>query len=114
MLDDTALGALFDPGPPPWAVINTVGGFAGYAPLPDLDPAVLTGELELNLVSAALVTKPRVAPDDHGRRRPDRAHRQPGRPGHEGLRIRLLGQQAGRAAPGVNGGRRDQRAAASR
>ncbi len=57
VLDDAALAGLFDQGPPPWAVINTVGGFTGYAPLPELDPAVLTGQLELNLVSAALVTR---------------------------------------------------------
>jgi NAD(P)-dependent dehydrogenase (short-subunit alcohol dehydrogenase family) len=57
VLDDGALGALFDAGPPPWAVINTVGGFAPYAPLSDLDPAVLAGQLELNLLTAALVTK---------------------------------------------------------
>ena len=57
VLDDAALGGLFDQGPPPWAVVNTVGGFAAYAPLTELDPAVLTGQLELNLVSAALVTK---------------------------------------------------------
>jgi NAD(P)-dependent dehydrogenase (short-subunit alcohol dehydrogenase family) len=57
VLDDAALGALFDQAPAPWAVVNTVGGFAGHAPLPDLDPAVLTSQLELNLVSAALVTK---------------------------------------------------------
>jgi NAD(P)-dependent dehydrogenase (short-subunit alcohol dehydrogenase family) len=57
VLDDAALAALFDQGPPPWAVVNTVGGFAAYAPLAELDPAVLTGQLDLNLVSAALVTK---------------------------------------------------------
>jgi NAD(P)-dependent dehydrogenase (short-subunit alcohol dehydrogenase family) len=57
VLDDVALGELFDQGRPPWAVINTVGGFAAHAPLPDLDPAVLIGQLELNLVSAALVTR---------------------------------------------------------
>ena len=55
--DDAALAALFDQGPAPWAVVNTVGGFAAYAPLAELDPAVLKGQLELNLVSAALVTK---------------------------------------------------------
>jgi len=48
---------LFDAAPPPWAVVNTVGGFAPYAALTDLDPAVLTGQLELNLLTAALVTK---------------------------------------------------------
>jgi len=57
VLDDGALAALFDTAPPPWAVINTVGGFAPYAPLTDLDPPVLTGQLELNLLTAALVTK---------------------------------------------------------
>src|SRR5215472_15998818 len=56
-LDDRALGALFDAGPPPWAVVSTVGGFAPHSPLADLDPAVLTGQLELNLLTAALVTK---------------------------------------------------------
>jgi NAD(P)-dependent dehydrogenase (short-subunit alcohol dehydrogenase family) len=56
VLDDGALAALFD-GPPPWAVVNTVGGFAPYSPLTDLDPAVLTGQLALNLLTAALVTK---------------------------------------------------------
>jgi len=57
VLDDAALGALFDDGPAPWAVVNTVGGFAGHAPLRELDPAVLTGQLELNLLTAALATK---------------------------------------------------------
>jgi len=57
VLDDRALGALFDAGPPPWAVVSTVGGFAPHSPLADLDPAVLTGQLELNLLTAALVTK---------------------------------------------------------
>ena len=57
VLDDAALAELFDHGPPPWAVVNTVGGFAAHAPLPEMDPAVLASQLELNLVSAALVTK---------------------------------------------------------
>ena len=57
MLDDAAMGALFDDGPAPWAVVNTVGGFAARTPLTELDPAVLTGQLELNLLTAALVTK---------------------------------------------------------
>ena len=57
VLDDTALGALFDGVPVPWAVVNTVGGFAPHSPLTALDPAVLTGQLELNLLTAALVTK---------------------------------------------------------
>jgi NAD(P)-dependent dehydrogenase (short-subunit alcohol dehydrogenase family) len=57
VLDDPALAELFDQGPPPWAVVSTVGGFAPHAPLTQLDPAVLTGQLELNLLSTALVTK---------------------------------------------------------
>lgn len=57
VLDDAALGAFFGAQPPPWAVINTVGGFAPRTPLPELDPGVLTRQLELNLVTAALVTK---------------------------------------------------------
>ena len=57
VLEDAALAGLFSQGPPPWAVVNTVGGFAAHAPLPEMDPAVLTGQLELNVVSAALVTK---------------------------------------------------------
>lgn len=55
--DDSALGAFFDAQQPLWAVINTVGGFAPHRPLAALDPAELTGQLTLNLVSAALVTK---------------------------------------------------------
>jgi NAD(P)-dependent dehydrogenase (short-subunit alcohol dehydrogenase family) len=55
--DDGALAAFFDGQPPPWAVVNTVGGFAPHTPLSELDPAELTGQLTLNLVTAALVTK---------------------------------------------------------
>src|SRR4249919_117367 len=57
VLDDGALATLFDGEPPPWGVVTTVGGFAPHTPLSDLDPAVLTGQLELNLLTAALVTK---------------------------------------------------------
>jgi NAD(P)-dependent dehydrogenase (short-subunit alcohol dehydrogenase family) len=70
VLDDAALGALFDAVPVPWAVINTIGGFAPHAPLSELDPAELTGQLSLNLVSAALVTKHalrRMRPAGEGR-----------------------------------------------
>jgi len=61
VLDDAALGALFREEPPPWAVINTVGGYAPHSPLDSLDPAELTAQLSLNLVSAALVTKHALA-----------------------------------------------------
>jgi NAD(P)-dependent dehydrogenase (short-subunit alcohol dehydrogenase family) len=57
VLDDAAVGGLFGQEPPPWAVINTVGGYAPHVPLDALDPAELTAQLSLNLVSAALVTK---------------------------------------------------------
>ncbi|HTP14807.1 MAG TPA: SDR family oxidoreductase [Streptosporangiaceae bacterium] len=70
VLDDGALAMLFDQSPPPWAVVNTVGGYVAHAPLTELDPAVLAGQLELNLVSAALLTKHalrRMAPAGRGR-----------------------------------------------
>jgi NAD(P)-dependent dehydrogenase (short-subunit alcohol dehydrogenase family) len=57
VLDDAALGAYFDAIRPPWAVINTVGGYAPKRPLAELDSAELTKQIELNLVSAALITK---------------------------------------------------------
>lgn len=57
VLDDAGLGVFFERRPAPWAVINTVGGFAPHTPLPELGPSVLTRQLELNLVTAALVTK---------------------------------------------------------
>jgi NAD(P)-dependent dehydrogenase (short-subunit alcohol dehydrogenase family) len=56
-LDDDGVGALLDSAPPPWAVVNTIGGFAGSRPLPELDLAELTGQIQLNLVTAALITK---------------------------------------------------------
>jgi NAD(P)-dependent dehydrogenase (short-subunit alcohol dehydrogenase family) len=55
-LDDGALRAFFDAAPAPWAVINTAGGYAPKRPLAELDPAELRHQLELNLVSAALIT----------------------------------------------------------
>jgi NAD(P)-dependent dehydrogenase (short-subunit alcohol dehydrogenase family) len=57
VLDDTAVAALLDARTPPWAVINTVGGFAPKRPLAELDPDELTFQLSLNLVSAAVITK---------------------------------------------------------
>lgn len=64
--DDAEVAALFadsllaDIGAP-WAVINTVGGFAPHRPLAELDPAELTGQLSLNLITAALITKHALA-----------------------------------------------------
>jgi NAD(P)-dependent dehydrogenase (short-subunit alcohol dehydrogenase family) len=57
VFDDTALGAGFDAIPAPWAVINVVGGYAPQAPLVAFDPAELADQLQLNLTSAALITK---------------------------------------------------------
>ncbi|MGI9008320.1 MAG: SDR family NAD(P)-dependent oxidoreductase [Streptosporangiaceae bacterium] len=67
VLDDEAVAAFFrsafggsasaQPGAAPWAVVNTVGGFAPHRPLDQLDVAELTGQLALNLVSAAVITK---------------------------------------------------------
>jgi NAD(P)-dependent dehydrogenase (short-subunit alcohol dehydrogenase family) len=55
--DEDAVRELFDSVPVPWAVLNTVGGFAGHRPLADLDLAELAGQISLNLVTAALITK---------------------------------------------------------
>jgi NAD(P)-dependent dehydrogenase (short-subunit alcohol dehydrogenase family) len=48
---------LFDAGAAPWAVVNTVGGYAPQRPLAELDLAELTSQLALNLVTAAVITK---------------------------------------------------------
>jgi NAD(P)-dependent dehydrogenase (short-subunit alcohol dehydrogenase family) len=61
VLDDAGLADLFGQQPPPWAVINTVGGYAPHRQLDALDPGELTAQLNLNLVSAALVTKHALA-----------------------------------------------------
>ncbi|HEY2507068.1 MAG TPA: SDR family oxidoreductase [Streptosporangiaceae bacterium] len=57
VLDDAALGELFDAHPALWAVVNTIGGFAPRRPLAELDQAELAHQLQLNLVSAALITR---------------------------------------------------------
>jgi NAD(P)-dependent dehydrogenase (short-subunit alcohol dehydrogenase family) len=54
---DADVAAVFAGRPAPWAVINTIGGYAPNRPLTELDPAELSGQLTLNLVSAALITK---------------------------------------------------------
>jgi len=56
-LDDEAVREFFDARRAPWAVINTIGGYAPKRLLADLDAAELTRQLQLNLVSAALITK---------------------------------------------------------
>jgi NAD(P)-dependent dehydrogenase (short-subunit alcohol dehydrogenase family) len=57
VLDDDAVAALFAARSAPWAVINTVGGFAPRRALTELAADQLRGQLELNLVSAAIITK---------------------------------------------------------
>jgi NAD(P)-dependent dehydrogenase (short-subunit alcohol dehydrogenase family) len=57
VLADAELGAFFDAEPVPWAVVNTVGGFAPRRPWTDLDAQELESQLRLNLMTAALVTK---------------------------------------------------------
>lgn len=54
---DGSLAAWFDERPVPWAVVNTVGGYAPPSPLGELDVDELMQQLNLNLVTAALVTK---------------------------------------------------------
>jgi NAD(P)-dependent dehydrogenase (short-subunit alcohol dehydrogenase family) len=56
VLDDSAVAALFNTKPAPWAVVNTIGGFAPRRPLAELDPVELKAQLQLNLVSAAIIT----------------------------------------------------------
>lgn len=57
LTDEGSTAALFARVPAPWAVVNTVGGFAPRRPLAELDVAELEEQLRLNLVTAALVTK---------------------------------------------------------
>jgi NAD(P)-dependent dehydrogenase (short-subunit alcohol dehydrogenase family) len=61
MTNDAEVARLFADGDAPWAVINTVGGYAPNRPLAELDAAELTGQLNLNLVTAALITKHALA-----------------------------------------------------
>lgn len=57
LTDDAAVGSLFDEVGAPWAVVNTVGGFAPHSSLASLDMGELTHQLALNLSTAAVVTK---------------------------------------------------------
>ena len=59
--DDAEVAALFAGLAAPWAVVNTVGGFAPHRPLAKLDQAELIGQLNLNLITAALITKHALA-----------------------------------------------------
>ena len=55
-LDESSIAAAFAVAPPQ-AVVNLIGGYTPPQPLPELDIAVLRKQLELNLVTAAIVTK---------------------------------------------------------
>ncbi len=57
LTDDASVAALFDAVGTPWAIVNTVGGFAPKSPLSELDPEELEKQLHLNLMTAAVVTK---------------------------------------------------------
>jgi NAD(P)-dependent dehydrogenase (short-subunit alcohol dehydrogenase family) len=56
-LDESSVSAVLGMAPPPQAVVNLIGGYAPPQPLPGLDVGVLRQQLELNLVTAAIVTK---------------------------------------------------------
>jgi NAD(P)-dependent dehydrogenase (short-subunit alcohol dehydrogenase family) len=58
VLDEAAVaGAVAGLPAGPAAVVNLVGGYTPPQPIRDLDLAVLREQLELNLVSAAIITK---------------------------------------------------------
>ena len=56
-LDEVSVAAAFATSPPPHAVVNLIGGYTPPQPLSGLDVSVLRQQLELNLVTAAIVTK---------------------------------------------------------
>jgi NAD(P)-dependent dehydrogenase (short-subunit alcohol dehydrogenase family) len=69
VLDEGSVGAALAALPAPMAVVNVVGGYAPPQAVTDLDIAVLRQQFELNLVSAAIVTKyamPRLAAQGGG------------------------------------------------
>lgn len=57
LTDDAQVGSLFDTVEVPWALVNTVGGFAPHTPLGSLDIDELERQLSLNLHTAAIATK---------------------------------------------------------
>jgi NAD(P)-dependent dehydrogenase (short-subunit alcohol dehydrogenase family) len=56
-LDEASVSAALAISPPPQAVVNLIGGYAPPQALHGLDIDVLRQQLELNLVTAAIVTK---------------------------------------------------------
>ena len=57
VLDEACVAAAFAASPAPQAVVNLIGGYTPPQPLSGLDVSVLRQQLELNLVTAAIVTK---------------------------------------------------------
>ena len=57
VLDEGSVCAALAAVPTPMAVVNVVGGYTPPQGVPDLDISVLRQQFELNLVSAAIVTK---------------------------------------------------------
>jgi NAD(P)-dependent dehydrogenase (short-subunit alcohol dehydrogenase family) len=56
-LDEASVSAAFAIEPAPEAVVNLIGGYTPPQPLSQLDIGVLRHQLDLNLVTAAIVTK---------------------------------------------------------
>ncbi|HEX2822339.1 MAG TPA: SDR family NAD(P)-dependent oxidoreductase [Streptosporangiaceae bacterium] len=56
-LDEASVAAALAKTPPPAAVVNLIGGYTPPQSLSALDIAVLRQQLEVNLVTAAIVTK---------------------------------------------------------
>jgi NAD(P)-dependent dehydrogenase (short-subunit alcohol dehydrogenase family) len=68
-LNEASVEAVLAASPAPAAVVNLIGGYTPPQPLPGLDIGVLREQLELNLVTAAIVTKyalPALAARDGG------------------------------------------------
>ena len=57
VLDEASVAAAFATSPPPRAIVNLIGGYTPPQPLAGLDVSVLRQQLEVNLVTAAIVTK---------------------------------------------------------
>ena len=69
VLDEASVAAAFATSPPPRAIVNLIGGYTPPQPLSGLDVSLLRQQLELNLVTAAIVTKhaiPVLAAQDGG------------------------------------------------
>ncbi|MGH3154511.1 MAG: SDR family oxidoreductase [Streptosporangiaceae bacterium] len=56
-LDEASVSAVLASLPAPQAVVNVIGGYTPPQPVAELDVATLRRQLELNLVTAAIVTK---------------------------------------------------------